>query len=201
MKYLKMLGLSAITAAAVMAFVGAGTASATTVCTLGTTTSPCGSGETPYSGKIVAHLVPGTKAVLAGTLKVECSVSTVEGTTNSSGVGEITNATWSNCTNCPEIKALNLPWKAHATTGTPPNGTMTVENPSVLLGKCLGGFANCVASAKSVVLDVDGGEPALILAISEPLTMTTESGFGCGSTGTWTASYEALTPSTGLFLR
>jgi len=201
MKYLKILSLSAIAAAAVMAFVGAGTASATTVCTLGTTTAPCGSGETPYSGKIVAHLVPGTTAVLSGTLKVECTSSTVEGETNSAGEGSITNATWSNCTNCPEIKALNLPWKAHATTGTAPNGTMTVENPSVLLGKCLGGVANCVASASSVVLDVDGGEPALVLAKSEPLNMSTESGFGCGTSGTWTASYEALTPSTGLFLR
>jgi len=43
MKYLKMLGLAAIAAAALAAFAGAGTASATVLCS--TTTSPCPAGQ------------------------------------------------------------------------------------------------------------------------------------------------------------
>lgn len=190
MKYLKTLGLAAVAAMALAAFAGAGTASATTVCTAGTTLSPCLSGQTPYSGKIVGKLKAGTEAVLAGNLNVKCKESVVSGTTNSSGEGKIESATFTNCTTCPKVTSLT-PWNAKAVTGTAPNGTMLVENPVVHLENCFG-FAKCTASAKSVTLDVIGGSPAKIIASNEPLTI---SGFGCGSSGTWTAEYEVTSPS------
>jgi hypothetical protein len=194
MKYVKMLGLAAVAAMALAAFAGAGTASATTVCTSGTTTSPCLSGQKPYSGKIVAKLKAGTEAVLSGSLSVKCKESVVSGTTNSSGVGTIESATFKSCTTCPTVTSLT-PWGAKAITGTAPNGTMVVEKPVVHLEGCFG-FAKCTASATSVTLDVIGGTPAMVIAKAEPLTI---SGFGCGTSGTWTAEYEVTTP-TSLFL-
>jgi hypothetical protein len=72
---------------------------------------------------------------------------------------------------------------------------MLVENVAVHLENCFG-FAKCTATASSVTLDVDGGSPATVLAKEEPLTI---SGFGCGSSGSWTASYVVTSPSS-LFL-
>lgn len=198
MKYLKMLGLAAVAAMAVAAFAGASTASAT-VCTEGTTTSPCGSGHTPYSGSIVAKLVPGTSAVLEGTLKVSCSESEVAGTTNSAGEGKLTSVTFKKCSNCPTVTSENLPWTAKAT-GSGGNGTMTVFNPRVLLQGCFFGAATCRATATEVNLEVIGGKPAKVIASNEPLKIETVSGFGCGSSGSWTATYETTTPSTGIWL-
>lgn len=195
MKYVKMLGLAAVAAMAMAAFAGAGTASATTVCTSGTTASPCLTGQKPYSGKIVGKLKAGTEAVLAGTLSVKCKESVVSGTTNSSGEGKIESATFNSCTTCPKVTSLT-PWNAKATTGTAPNGTMLVEKPVVHLEGCFG-FAKCTASAESVTLDVVGGTPAKIIAKAEPLTI--EGGFGCGTSGSWTAEYEITEPSS-LFL-
>jgi hypothetical protein len=195
MKYVKMLGLTAVAAMALAAFAGAGTASATTVCTSGTTTSPCLTGQTPYSGKIVAKLKPGTKAVLKGSLNVECTESVVSGTTNSKGEGKIESATFAGtCTTCPKVTSLT-PWNAHAVTGTAPNGQLIVEKPVVHLEQCFG-FAKCTATASAVELEVIGGSPARVIAKEEPLTI---SGFGCGTSGTWTAEYEVTTPSS-LFL-
>ncbi len=193
MKYLKLLGLTLAAALAATAIVGATSASAVVLCK--ENKSPCPEAQQYPSGtKISAQLVAGTKAVLTGTLNVECSVSTVSGeTTAKSGSplpGKITGLTFKTCTTCPTVTAESLPYAASVTASGAGNGGLTVSNPKVKLSGCFG-FATCIASAASVTLDVVGGNPARVKAVKEPLTL---SGFGCGSSGTWTAEYEITAP-------
>jgi hypothetical protein len=92
MKYLKMLGLAVVAAAALSAFMGAGSASATVLCT--TNSTPCGTSHTegtkegmyPAESTFVAHLKEKTKAVLqAGIFTVECEGSTAEMASTTTG--------------------------------------------------------------------------------------------------------------------
>lgn len=194
MKYLKMLVLTAVAALAAMAIVGATSASAVVLCKENKTPCP-EAAQYPSGTKISAKLVAGTKAVLKGSLTVECSVSTVSGeTTAKSGSplpGKITGLTFSTCTTCPTVTAESLPYTVSGNATGGGNGTMTVSNPKVKLAGCFG-FANCTASAASVTLDLVGGSPGRVKAVNEPLTI---SGFGCGTSGTWNAEYEITAPN------
>ncbi|MGN6276139.1 MAG: hypothetical protein ACTHNP_09475 [Solirubrobacterales bacterium] len=88
MKHLKASGLVAMAAMALMAILGAGSASATTICTQ--TETPCAAGNqytTTQDNIIEASLETGSTATWKGT------GGTVEDTCTSSGIkGEITNA-------------------------------------------------------------------------------------------------------------
>lgn len=104
MKYMKILGLAAVAAAALMAFVGASTASAAVLCS--TTTTPCNS-VVPNHTKIGFRLNEGAAAVLTNTAGEEldtCKKSTVTGElTNpggesSSPTGPISTLDWEECT-------------------------------------------------------------------------------------------------------
>lgn len=131
MKYLKMLGLAAIAASALMAFIGAGTASATILCETNVT-SGCGNAWDVVSGsELDFSLESGTSALLketpfpggfGGTIAT-CTESTSKGTTsNTSGTsvsgsldetldanGHPKGLTFGNCTNTVTvIKAGSL---------------------------------------------------------------------------------------------
>src|SRR6188472_2576566 len=123
MKYVKILGLLAVAAAALMAF--AGTASATTL------TSPTG---TVYTGSI--HAASEGHAILQNPIaKIECA-STVEGTVEQHGSGStvkgnISNLSFTGCTNSWHVTvvtagSLELHWKA-AGEGTVTSSGATVE--------------------------------------------------------------------------
>jgi len=101
MKHLKMLGLAAVAAAALMAFVGASTASATTL-TNGTTAMKAGD---------AIHANNSSTIVLTTTFKnIECKESTIAGSiSNAGGTGvsvsiSVSSLTWGGC-NC-EFKTL-----------------------------------------------------------------------------------------------
>ncbi|HWP32704.1 MAG TPA: hypothetical protein VNL97_03045, partial [Solirubrobacterales bacterium] len=129
MKYLKMLSLAAVVAAA-FAFAGVGTASATVMCT--TTSEPCGS---VYEGGVAAKLETGTKAKLKTNLGVvECSVSNSSGFVASNGEGEIEQLTFETCniglTPC-SVEVLNKPYSAVVTASAAlgdVNGTLAVSS-------------------------------------------------------------------------
>jgi hypothetical protein len=94
MKYVKMLGLAAVAAAALMAFMGAGTASAAKTLT---------STGTPLSAPVTISAESGV-AILSTTdgssIVDECEKGTVEGTTTNSDTpitGHINSLTWDNC--------------------------------------------------------------------------------------------------------
>ena len=80
MRYLKMLGLAAVAACAFMALVGAGSASATALCSALPTGSPlvCPAGTVLAKGAIVLGKSTKTGVLTTSAGKVECTTSTFE---------------------------------------------------------------------------------------------------------------------------
>lgn len=197
MKSMKMLGLLVIGAMAAMAFIGAGTASATKLCSVNT--SPCPAGNTYGKGtSIKTQLVSGTKSVMSsGFVTITCTESTMSGkTTNEGGAGavtgEISSVTWKNCTSglgsCT-TSALKTPWSAEIT-GSGGNGTMSVKGAA---GKFTCGGTTCEYEASKVSLSVSGGNPAKAKASNVSFTKI-GGGFLCSSTASWTSEYEVTSP-------
>jgi hypothetical protein len=149
MKYLKMLGLAAVAAAAMTAILGAGTASATTLCennqTTGCTKHVANETELDFS------LEPETVATLTdsfGIPIVECKASTVKGKTTSTGSstttveGNITSLSFTECTrevhvNTKTTGTLEIHHKAGTDDGTVTSNDTTVSITNVpFLGTC-----------------------------------------------------------------
>ena len=105
-----MLGLAAVAAMALTAFLGASSASATVLCKKTPTSGVCPAGETYPSGtKLSASLDSGSSASLTDTsgeiLQDTCTVSTVGGEITSAGgsgkvvSGPVSSLTFSSCSN------------------------------------------------------------------------------------------------------
>ena len=197
MKYLKMLGLVAVLAMAAMAF-GAGTASATKLCSVNT--SPCPAGNTYGKGtSIKTQLVSGTKSTMSsGFVNVTCSESTMSGKTTSEGgagavLGEISSVTWKNCTSslgsCT-ASALGTPWPAEVT-GSGGSGTLSVQHPG---GKFTCGGTTCEYEGSKASISVSGGNPARAKASNVSFSKI-GGGFLCSSTASWTSEYEVTSPN------
>lgn len=196
MKYLKMVGLCLMAAAALMAF-GAGTASATKLCSLNT--SPCPAGNTYGKGtSIKTQLVSGGKSVMSsGFVTITCTESTMSGKTTSEGgagavLGEISSVTWKSCTSnlgsCT-ASSLNTPWPAEVS-GSGGNGTMTVQHPG---GKFTCGGTTCEYEGSKASVSISGGNPARAKASNVSFGKIGGS-FLCSSTASWTSEYEVTSP-------
>jgi hypothetical protein len=218
MKYAKALAIAALAAMAVMAVV-ASSASASKICTNDekhASTTSCGSPhgflaktETP----IDASLVAGTSALLTVTNNsgttvrdVTCTTSTVSGkvTNASTGTGDITGLTFSNCSSsgCTNVTASaprtgkSFPWAVTTTTTTAPNGTMTVSGVSgKFTATCSFITATCEFEAASATTTVKGGAPATVEAKQVPLNLVSGSEFICGTKADWNGTYTITTPS------
>jgi hypothetical protein len=135
MKYLKMLGLAAVAAMALMAFLGAGSASATVFCKV--TEVPCSEANEWAVGTFGdATQKAGSSGVMKtteGTIVETCTEVTVSGklqtkggpteTVKETGGGE--NVVWKNCTN-PMVTIKGGEIEVHHITGTD-NGTVTMK--------------------------------------------------------------------------
>jgi len=110
MRYIKMLGLAAIAAAALTAILGAGTASATTLCQSSTTETPCSAANTVKTGTVITYTAENSvKLTGPFSLNIDtCTESTVEGkTANETGatvVGNIQKLTFGKCTRPIDMK-------------------------------------------------------------------------------------------------
>lgn len=197
MKYLKMVGLCLVASAALMAF-GAGTASATKLCSVNT--SPCPAGNTYGKGTAIkTQLVSGTKSVMSsGFVTITCSESTMSGKTTSDGgagavLGSISSVTWKSCTSnlgsCT-ASALNTPWPAEVT-GSGGNGTMTVQKPG---GKFTCGGTTCEYEGSKASVSISGGNPARAKASNVSFSKIGGS-FLCSSSASWTSEYEVTSPN------
>jgi hypothetical protein len=200
MKYVKMLGLAAIAAAALMAYVGAGTASATALCS--TSTSPCTGTKYGVGTEIRASLHNGQAVLTAIFATVKCSESLVVGeVTNAGGasatvVGKITTLAFGTC-NCTVTVLANGELEVHYTSAG--NGTLTGKNSSVTIDcsgvKCIFG----TAAAGTTIGTVTGGNGAIITANANlPYISGDASNFVCtagSGIGIWKAPYEAFVPS------
>jgi hypothetical protein len=198
---IKVLGLGLVAALATMAIVGAGTASATNEFTALCKVKQlvCPEASQYKAGTVIkGQLKAGTKAVLTGSLKVECEASTVGLELTGSALaktllGKFTELTFTKCTTCPKVTAaLGAFGPPHLKNIGGLKGLLTVLTPEVFLESCFG-FAKCTVKAAAVELDADTSvEPATVKAVSEKLSV---SGFGCGSEGTWTAEYVLTAPT------
>jgi hypothetical protein len=192
MKYVKILGLLAVAAAAFMAM--AATASATIL------TSPTG---TTYTSKIVAEAEHPPGVTLHGSFtSVNCTNSLVEGNVEKHGAGVtaggiVSKLTFTNC-NFPvkvlkngslEIHPINCNAAKYCT------GTLTSTGAEVTIETSI---ASCIFATASTDLGTltgtDDTKGHATLDISAEIPRTGHS-FFCGSKGIWTGSYTVKTPS------
>ena len=162
-----------LAAVAAMAFVGAGTASATktVLCHLDEkTVAPCPGGSLPYTGTLLA-LKGGTETLgislfQSGTIHIECEtemhgkVTSAGAPTNNTPLGLIEKVTFTNCVSPQCVDGVtaaphNLPWKATATAGaTLGSGTLHVTNHG---SGNPGGLFTCVTLPFGVKVSVTCG--------------------------------------------
>jgi hypothetical protein len=203
MKYLKMLGLAAVAAMALTAFLGAGSASATVLCTEANTTEDCHeNGEAYNKGTEFEASLVGTATLTntsTTTTYVTCSGGAVTGHTENTGIGpegehetnikiEGTEVGWSGCsftTDTLNPGTLEIDWIE----GTD-NGTVTSKEAEVTTNI----FGSCVyGTGKGTDLGVlEGGEtPKLVIhAVVKRLK------FCLGpAEAEWNAEYHVTSPT------
>jgi hypothetical protein len=199
MKYVKILGLAAVAAMALMAF-GAGTASATKLCTEANTTA-CAKDE-PVGTVIEATMKAGTSSILettGGSTLDTCTGMDLTGKTeNTNETGKpvgvtVTALTWTGCTFPTATTALGTLDISHIA-GTD-NGTLVATGTEVTINT--GFFGACTYGAPATGLHlgtVTGGNPASItINALVPLTKN-ESGL-CPAEARWTGSFTVTKPT------
>ncbi|MGN6663605.1 MAG: hypothetical protein ACTHK6_05295 [Solirubrobacterales bacterium] len=194
MRHLKLFGLAAIAAAALMAFAGIATAT--------TLTSPAGT-TLPAGTVIHLQLRAGKKTVLQGAFgNTECEEATLQGKTANAGSstetvhGAVEKLTYGKC-NCvvAVLKTGELEIHTEGTTADG-NGTVTASGQEVTT-KCnfFGIEYHCIWKTSGTDLGtLTGGTPAIL---AENATFTREggsSGTACGKSGTWTGEFEVTSP-------
>ncbi|MGN6663155.1 MAG: hypothetical protein ACTHK6_02935 [Solirubrobacterales bacterium] len=195
MKYVKTLGLGAIAAAALMAFLGAGSASAAT-------TTTCGSG-TLCPAETLVHAVSEGKVVLNAPYgNVECE-STVNGhTTNVAGSpnGPITALIWTNCGN-DTVHTLENGSLSVETEGTTSNNNGTLKSTGAKVTVVHLGI-HCIYETNGTTIgkltgsaNTTNGAATLDISATIPRVGGISGAF-CGTSGLLTGSYEVTTPST-----
>lgn len=201
MKYLKIIGLAALAAMALTAFLGAGTASASVVKekTSNGTTDTLGVGAV-----IEASLEPGTSAFLEdsfGLTATTCTGSTVKGTLEkvtptSQPTGKISTLDFSGCGHTVDVLA-NGALEVRNIAGTT-NGTVFSEGAKVLVFNTLLN-QNCTANTGA---STDIGTLTAAASATARATMDINGLIpleGCSaSNARWTGKYE-VTNTTGLF--
>jgi len=207
MKYAKVLALAAVVAGAFMAFIGAGTASATVLCS--TTVEPCPAGQ-----KVTTELdfsVPSGGALnlvdTSGNSLDKCTGSTVEGKITNSGsatetvTGELTTPlsttglTWTGCTFETKTTSASGKLEIHKIAGTS-NGTVTSDSKFEVEIKNIPIIGTCTygVEAGTSIGDLTEGNPAVFHANAVAVK------FGpnalCPSTSRWTGTYNLTSPAT-----
>lgn len=202
MKHLKILGMAVVAAAALMAFVGASTASADVLCTTNTTEA-CATGWRVT--KLQASLTSGTKAILettGGETLVTCTESTVEGAdtegseTHEPG-GAITALTWGGCSSTTDTITKG---KLSVETVDLGGGKFThrVKGFEVVVTTNIAGISCSYGTGTGITIgDLTVGSPAEIDANAEPTKVA--GGFLCPSATKWTATYK-VTNHTGVWI-
>lgn len=194
MKHLKILALAAMACAAFMAFVGAGSASATVLCKEPLTSGCAAAGKDYAAGTVIeSSQTKETTGILTGggfTLDT-CTGSTIKGKTTNTGSdtetvkGPNEEINWGTCTS--ETKTIkNGELEIHYISGTD-NGTMTSIGTEVTVKTI---FGSCVYSASDIGV-LKGGNPATI-EIKE-LSVKLVSG-PCPSETKWTDAFTVTSP-------
>jgi len=209
MKHLKTLGAALIAAAALTALFGAGSASATVICS--TTADPCPAGQAWPNATVLDWSIPsGSSIVLkdtSGNTLDSCTTSTMEweitntGSATETVTGKYkeplssTGTTWGGCTFTTTTLNASAKWKIHKIAGTS-NGTVTSDSAiewttnTALFGSCIYG----VASTTDIGTITEGIGTGTKFNVNAVVTRF-GSNFACPATTKMTATYVLTTPS------
>jgi hypothetical protein len=204
MKYLKMLGLAAVVAGALMAFVGAGTASASALCS--TATNPCTS-KWALNTNIDFSLKSGTSAKLtdtAGNTLDTCTASTVQGTLTANpdasgfATGVNTAITWGTastpCTVTTDtVKLGKLKISAEDDLG---NGNLFADEATEVTISIFGTTCNYGISAGNKIGTLKEGTGTAAVFTANAVAQKLAGNFLCPETSKWVAEYVLTSPST-----
>ena|ERR1700749_3868944 len=198
MKHAKMLALAAVAAGVLMALIGAGSASATVICS--TTADPCPAGQSWAVGtKIHFTQTAGTTSNLVdtkGNALDTCKTSTVQGELSASNTGPVTSLTWGDATNkCTfptttiKLGKLEVKKSVGTSNGTVvADGTFEVTFIHAVLGDCVYG----VDSGTSLG-DLTEGNPFIFH--TNGLGKEIGNKVSCPDDAIWTATYTLTSPS------
>lgn len=222
MNSIKMLGLVALAALAAMAFVGAGSATATTLCKENVGEGTCPAGQSvSLPETISAHA--GSLTFSAGESKVSCPESSMtlnvekslgaskglSGNVSSLSIPaagcELWGGSSTGCLGGPEV--LNSPYHAEIHEGAKGNGILTLSsggtgNPTIRFKSCGSPHTGtCTYGAEKVELGFEGASsPQSIVASNERFNLVAGESSGCTappSTLDVSASYDFLGPEFG----
>jgi hypothetical protein len=216
MRYVKMLGLAALAATALVAVMAASASANARVCST-TNGNPvganCEAGHGKiYNGPIGVSLTPGTGGVdLSGAITVNCGTSNVSGTfTNgATGTGQITSWTFSgcssilgSCTASTTASAAN-PWPVTWTTDGEVGSTRGWLDLSNATGQftCAGVTCKYDKPVSNNEITLDGSDVAGGARLTIDMHWTLEPGqpSPCGHVGspfTLEGTYTVISPST-----
>jgi hypothetical protein len=191
MKHLKMLGLAAIAAMGLMAFIGAGTASATTLFTNSNLTGPYAKGTTIHS-----TLTTGKSAILtdgSGNTLVTCTESTVKGKTSAESgsplEGTIEVLTFGGCSTTVDVLAKGS--LSIEKTGTN-EGSVSGKGSEVTVN--IFGVSCTYGTGAGTKLGTITGGAAPVLNIAAVGLTKVAGGFLCPSNAGWDATYTVTEP-------
>lgn len=203
MKHLKMLALAAVAVGALLAFLGAGSASASVICS--TTADPCPEGQAWTTGTVVDWSIPSGSSVkmvtTAGETLDTCTESTIKkeitntGSSTATVTAKVTATTFGGCTFTTDTLRLGKT-EIHKISGTS-NGTVTSDEPTevtintVLFGSCI----YTVPTGKSVGDVSEGSGTNSVFALNAVTEKVSGSGFACPTTDRTTGTYVLTTPS------
>jgi hypothetical protein len=202
-----LLGLAALAALTVAAFVGPGSASATTLCSVNQANCPVGARYSASTTVGPAEALEGPAvvafAVLGVPVEIECEVAGSKAFTFAESGAPLMGAfgmyTFETCVSglgiCTVAEIDSAYSAAFEATGGG-NGSLLVEmlneGPPGLEVQC--GALTCLYAAESVELQVIGGEPAAWVVNEAPLTLQPGSGGACSENATWSAEYTIVAP-------
>jgi hypothetical protein len=201
MKHVKMLGLTVVAAAALMAFVGAGTASASgRLCS--TETNPCTSPWTTPTA-LDFSLKSGGSAKLtdtAGNTLDTCTSSTVKGslTNNAAGTtpsGPISELAWGGCTVTTDTILPGGLKIASAGSGA---GTVS-SNAKIEVTVNVFSSCNYGVESGTTLGTTNKGTGSNVVFKANAVAKKLAGGFLCPETTKWVAEYVLTTPSNTLF--
>lgn len=196
----KALGITTLLAIALVAAMGASSASATALCAEPATEEEetCGTpyeANTTFSGEATNTLFD------TSSVDVVCAKSVAEGETTEAATGEgsplgaeVTALSFEGCEttlgmSC-EVTTTSVPDTASLSWVSGNDGTLSISNVG---GTIVCGSLSCTTSAEKLELDANGGAPASVVANKE--TMKMSGGFLCPTSVQWSATFALTAPA------
>jgi hypothetical protein len=173
-------------------------ASATVIC--GNSSSPCLGGDAyPTGTELNGSLSEGSASFVGEKNTLKCGSSSIVAKTTAPGTplaAQVTALSFSGCELGCTVSAQNLPYKAEIEYAASGDGVMALSSggsgPPRLKNNCSG--LSCTFGASKLSLDVDGGSPAEVKAVSEPLVREVGEKAICGDTATWSTVFRISEP-------